>query len=269
MATNAVSVRNDFSETWLSLRFEMLKHLRRRRLYIVAAMAIVVPLFFYIYYYQEHPEAAADFASMSLMFVDVLIVVSAAMFAGDAVCGEFENKTSLLMFPTPQRRSSIFAGKYLAALAATFLVVSLYYVVLSLQTGQLFGWGNIPHELGKSFLMALIYSAAAVSAAFLVSGLLKRSMSATIVSFLVLMMLLPITQMILSAVNQEPWFIVTYSGDLITSVLGASAAPPMGPHGGNEMQQFTPTLGTGIAVMATWALACLASGMALAVRKED
>ena len=269
MATNALSVRNDFSDTWLSLRFELLKHLRRRRVYIVAAMAIVVPLFFYIYYYQEHPDAAADFASISLMFVDVLIVVSAAMFAGDAVCGEFENKTSLLVFPTPQKRSSIFAGKYLAALMATFLVVSLYYVVLSLQLGQLFGWGNIPHELGKSFLMALIYSAAAVSLAFLVSGLLKRSMSATIVSFLVLMMILPIIQMILSAVNQEPWFVVTYSGDLITSVLGASATPAMGPHDGNEMQQFTPTIGTGIAVMLTWAVVCLSSGMALAVRKED
>ena len=118
--------------------------------------------------------------------------------------------------------------------------------------------------------MALILpSAAAVSLAFLVSGLLKRSMSATIVSFLVLMMILPIIQMILSAVNQEPWFVVTYSGDLITSVLGASATPAMGPHDGNEMQQFTPTIGTGIAVMLTWAVVCLSSGMALAVRKED
>src|SRR5512136_1054669 len=188
MAANVVGMRGSVSETWLSVRFELLKHLKRRRLFIVTALAIVVPLLFYIYFYQQHPDAASNFANMSLTFLGTLIVISAAMFAGDAVCGEFEKKTSLLLFPTPQRRTSIFAGKYIAALMATFLVVSLYYLVLTLQIGQLFGWGEIPGELGKSFVTALIYSAAAVSVVFLVSSLLKRSMSATIVSFLALLM---------------------------------------------------------------------------------
>jgi ABC-2 type transport system permease protein len=267
MATKAVSARNDFSETWLSLRFELLKHLRRRRLFIVAALAVVVPLFFYIYFYQVHPDAAVDFANMSLTFMPTLIVISAAMFAGDAVCGEFEKKTSLLVFPTPQRRFSIFAGKYLAALLCAFLVVALYYLVLTLQIGQLFGWGEIPGVLGKSFLTALIYSIAAASVVFLVGSLLKRSMSATIVGFLVLLMILPIIQMLITLLDQEPWFIVTYSGGLITSVLGAGSVSM--PGHGDMVQQFTPTLGTGIAVMATWAVACLAAGMAIAVRKED
>ena len=268
MATNAVSMRGSVSETWLSVRFELLKHLKRRRLFIVTALAIVVPLLFYIYYYQQHPDAASNFTNMSLTFLSTLIVISAAMFAGDAVCGEFEKKTSLLLFPTPQSRSSIFAGKYIGALMATFLVVSLYYLVLTLQIGHLFGWGDIPGELGKSFLTALLYSTAAVSVAFLISSLLKRSMSATIVSFLVLLMILPIIAMIITQLDQEPWFIVTYSGGLITSVLGASSSIPMGPHG-DVVQQFTPTLGTGIAVMAAYAVVCLVAGMAIAVRKED
>ena len=226
MATNVESIRSSVSETWLSVRFELLKHLKRRRLFIVAALAIVVPLLFYIYFYQQHPDAASDFANMSLTFLSVLIVISAAMFAGDAVCGEFEKKTSLLLFPTPQKRSSIFAGKYMAALMATFLVVSLYYLVLTLQIGQLFGWGEIPAELGKSFATALIYSAAAVSVVFFVSSLLKRSMSATIVGFLVLLMILPIISMIITQLDQEPWFIVTYSAGLITSVLVYRAVFP-------------------------------------------
>jgi ABC-2 type transport system permease protein len=266
MATNVVGMRDSVSETWLSVRFELLKHLKRRRLFIVAALAIIVPLLFYIYFYQQHPDAASNFANMSLTFLNVLIVISAAMFAGDAVCGEFEKKTSLLLFPTPQRRSSIFAGKYIAALMATFLVVSLYYLVLTLQIGQLFGWGEIPGELGKSFVTALIYSAAAVSVVFFVSSLLNRSMSATIVGFLVLLMILPIISMIITQLDQEPWFIVTYSAGLITSVLGVSSSIPM--HG-DVVQQFTPTFGKGIAVMATWAIASLAAGMAIAVRKED
>ena len=38
---------------------------------------------------------------------------------------------------------------------------------------------------------------------------------------------------------------------------------------GDVVQQFTPTLGKGIAVMATYAVVGLAAGMAIAVRKED
>jgi ABC-type transport system involved in multi-copper enzyme maturation permease subunit len=262
MATNAVSMKNNLSETWLSLRFELLKHLKRRRLLILVALAVLLPLFPLI----SRPDTAVEFAGSSLNFISVLIVISAAMFAGDSVCGEFEKKTSLLLFPTPQNRASIFAGKYLAALLCTFLVVALWYVVLTLEIGLLYGWGETPSELWKSFATALIYSAAAVGVVFLVSSLLKRSMSATIVGFLVLLMILPITSMIITRLDQEPWFIVTYSAGLITSVLGVSSRIPM--HG-DAVQQFTPTLGNGIAVMATWAIASLAAGMAIAIRKED
>jgi ABC-type transport system involved in multi-copper enzyme maturation permease subunit len=262
MATNAVSMKNNLSETWLSLRFELLKHLKRRRLLILVALAVLLPLFPLI----SRPDTAVEFAGSSLNFISVLIVISAAMFAGDSVCGEFEKKTSLLLFPTPQNRASIFAGKYLAALLCTFLVVALWYVVLTLEIGLLYGWGETPSELWKSFATALIYSAAAVGVVFLVSSLLKRSMSATIVGFLVLLMILPVTSMIITRLDQEPWFIVTYSAGLITSVLGVSSRIPM--HG-DAVQQFTPTLGNGIAVMATWAIASLAAGMAIAIRKED
>jgi ABC-type transport system involved in multi-copper enzyme maturation permease subunit len=113
----------------------------------------------------------------------------------------------------------------------------------------------------------LVYSTAAVCVAFFVSSFLKRSISATIVSFLALLMILPIIQMIIIILDQEPWFIVTYSAGLITSVLGAGRASV--PGHGNMVQQFTPTLGTGIAVMVAWAAICLAAGMAMAVRKED
>ncbi len=266
MATNLERVGGGVSQTWLSFRFELLKHLKRLRLLILAGVGIVVPLLFLIYYYKGHPVAASDFASASLMLMNVLILISAAMFAGDAICGEFEKKTSLLLFPTPQKRSSIFAGKYLAALMATILVVSLYYLVVTLQTGQLFGWGNVPVELGKSFAAALAYSAAAVSVVFLASSILKRSMSATIVGLLVPLMVLPIIAMILMGpLNREPWYIMTYSANLITTVLGGSGGFGSGDHGG----QFTPTFAKGIAVMVGYAFVALAAGMRIAVRKED
>ena len=74
--------------------------------------------------------------------------------------------------------------------------------------------------------------------------------------------------MILTQLNHEPWYIVTYSANLITSVLGGSGIMGPGRHQ-DVVRQFTPTFGKGIVVMVTYALACLAAGMAMAVRKED
>jgi ABC-2 type transport system permease protein len=266
MAIRIESLNNDIFETYLSVKFELVKHLKRRRLPIVAALAVIAPLIFYV----KVPDTAGVFAATVLSFLNILIIISAAMFAGDAVCGEFEKKTSLLLFPTPQRRSAIFAGKYVAALLATFLVVILYYLVMTLQIGQLYGWGQIPTELAKSFLTALIYSFSAVSVVFLSSAILKRSISSTIVGFLFLLMILPIVATVLMRVDQEPWFIVTYSANLIRDVLGVSSSLPFGPgEHGFTLTAFKPHFGLGIAVMAAYAIVGFVSGMAIAVRKEE
>jgi ABC-type transport system involved in multi-copper enzyme maturation permease subunit len=259
------NIKNDVFDTYLSVRFELLKHLKRRRLPIIAALAILLPLFPLI----SKPDTATEFAASSLNFVSVMIIISAAMFAGDAVCGEFEKKTSLLLFPTPQNRSSIFAGKYVAALLGTFLVVSLWYLVMTLEIGPIYGWGEMPAELWKSFLTALIYSASAVSVVYFFSGLLKRSITSTIVGFLFLMMILQVVAMVLTRVNQEPWFIVTYSATLITNVLGVSNSLGFGPQEHFASTTFKPDFGVGIAVMVAYAIVGFVSGIALAVRKEE
>ena len=265
MEASRTSFRNDIFETYLSVKFELLKHLKRRRLLIIAALAVVVPLIFYV----RVPSTAALFVDEVLIFANILIIISAAMFAGDAISGEFERKTHLILFPTPQRRGTIFAGKYLAAVLATFLVVLLYYVILTLQTAQLFGWGEIPRELGKSFLVSLIYALAAISVIYFFSAALKRTISSTIVGFLSLIMVLPIISFILQRVNQEPWFIVTYSANLITNVLGVSGNP-FNPGGQQPpVAEFTPKLGIGIAVMIAYAIVFLVAGMLIASRRED
>lgn len=70
--------------------------------------------------------------------------------------------------------------------------------------------------------------------------------------------------------NQEPWFIVTYSSDLITNVLGVSSSLGFGRgEGPSTLPAFTPHLGVGIAVMVAYAIVCFAAGMALALRREE
>jgi hypothetical protein len=82
--------------------------------------------------------------------------------------------------------------------------------------------------------------------------------------------ILRVVQEILTRVNQEPWFIVTYSSDLITNVLGVSSSLGFGRGEGEPtLTAFTPHFGVGIAVMVAYAIIGFVAGMALALRRED
>jgi len=248
--------------TYLSVMFELKKHLKRRRLLIIPAIAILVPLLFYI----SIPDSATQFAATSLNFINVLIAITAAMFGGDAISGEFEKKTALMSFPTPQKRVSIMAGKYIAALASTFIVVLLFYGVMTLQMIQLYGTAAIPAELWQSMLIAILYSTSAVSIVFLYSSFFKRSISATILGFVTLMMILPIISTVLSATEIEPWFIVTYSSGLISNVVGEGGFM-IGP-GRDFGTAFEPSLGTGLIVMLAYTIIGFIVSMIIANRKS-
>lgn len=265
------SIKNDFFDTYLSFKFELLKHWKRRRLLIVAALAVSLPLLFYAYI----PDDADMFAANALDVVRVLGAIVAALLVGDAVCGEFERKTGLVLFPTPQRRFSIFLGKYIAALLPTLLAGVLYYVTMTLQIAQLYGWGEIPGELWKSFLIALLGAAAAVSVIFFFSSILKRAIAAIIGGFMFLWMISFILEGLLMRVGQEPWFLISYSSRLIVEVLGVLSSLPFNPEDHADWYNFAieltfnPDLGVSIAVMVAYTIAGLAGGMALALRREQ
>ena len=271
MTSRAGGISGQILDTYLSLRFELQKHLRRRRLLIVVALAILMPLVFYIIPRAADADFAASasgFATIVFAFVSVLIVISAALFAGDTVSGEFEGKTGLLLFPTTQSRLSIFIGKYVAALLATVLVVTLYCGVTVIEMVAVYGAGEIPAGMAQSYALALLYSASVVSVVFFLSSVLKRTISSTILGFVLMIMVLPILQNVISLVDVEPWFVLTYSAGLMMDALGSIAGGFGGPGGGFASAAFTRDLSTGIAVMIAYALVFLVGGMFAANRRS-
>jgi len=90
--TEAYSFKNDFRSDFynlnLNIKFELIKHLKRKRLLMVTLLAVLLPLIFYVIpplFSIEFAESAAAFANSTLSFVTLLIVISAAIFAGDSV----------------------------------------------------------------------------------------------------------------------------------------------------------------------------------------
>jgi ABC-2 type transport system permease protein len=218
----------------------------------------------------DFADTANQFASSNLAFINLLIIISAAVFTGDAISSEFEKKTGLILFPTPQRRNSIFIGRFIAAIIGVWLVVSIYYFITTLEIISVYGASEISIELAKSFLIALIYSVCAISIIFLLSSILKKTVYSSLVGFFLLMMILPIISSVLQLADVEPWFIVTYSAGLMTNVLAVTAStggPGQGPAGGFGAG-FEPDFYVGIIVMVAYIMIFLVLSLIIANRRR-
>jgi len=270
MTSMVDDIKNDLENTLLCMKFELRKHLRRKRLLIGVTLAILLPLIFYALpplLDIDYSDSAIAFANTNLGFINLLIVISGAIFAGDAISGEFENKTGLLLFPTPQRRTSIFVGKYLAALIAIFAVVSIYYLITILEIIDIYGASEISQEMIKSYLLALLYSSSVISVIYFFSCFFKLTITSSIFGFFFLMMILPIISMVLIVSDIEPWFIVTYPAELVTSVLGLSSELH-GPGGGGNTPSFEADFYEGIMVMVGYTVILFIVTMFMANRKR-
>jgi len=275
MASLKTGIVEDFSHIYTSIKFEMQKHLKRKRLVIGLLLATAIPVLFYIIpkiWDVPFIGTAKLFLSTNLSFINILIIISSALFAGDAVSGEFERKTALLTFPTPQRRISIFVGKYCAALIAISVLVSLYYLITMVEVMVIHGVDGVPHEIFTSYLLALLYGCSVLSLTFFFSSILKGVISSTLMGFFTLMMILPILSTLLMVARVEPWFIVTYAGGLITTIFGSTIGAGMTFGGGPpESQMFTlyqPDFTIGVVIITLYAILFFVSSIALASRKN-
>lgn len=266
---------SDLRNVYLMTRFELLKQVKRRRILMMVILAILLPLIFYVIppaFDIDYPDHALSFASQNLGFITLLIIISGAIFAGDAITSEFEKKTGLLLFPSPQRGTTIFVGKYIAATLAVFLVVSLYYLITILEMAQIYGGDSVTVAMGKSYLLALIYSAAVVSIIYFLSAIFRKSITSSILGFFLLMMILPIITMVLTLADVEPWWSVTSSANLITDVLGTGSGggfgPGQGPDEGPDMEIYAPDFYTGTSVMVVHAIIFFVTAVLFAERRR-
>ena len=262
---------DDFKNMYLTIKFELLKHVKRKRILITLILAILIPLIFFTVpplLGQDYADTANGFAASNLGFVNLLIILSGAIFAGDSISGEFENKTGLLLFPTPQRKSSIFVGKYIASVIATGLIVSLYYLITIMEITSIYGTSGISVKIVQSFLLALLYSASVVSIVFFFSSIMKRTITSTLIGFFLLMMILPIITGVFTVAEVDPWFIVTQNEGLITDVLGTVNQGGFGPGQGFNLTIFKPDLWIGIGVMSAYTVILFLTGIVMADRRK-
>lgn len=263
-------IKGDFYDTFLSTKFELRKHYRRKRIQMALLLAVGLASVFYLIptiWDIGLADTAGGFAALNLGFANLLIIISGALFAGDIISSEFENRTSLILFPTPQDHNSIFVGKYLASVISTLSVLTVYYLVTALEIQYVYGLSGISTEFLKSFLFSILYMCGAVSLIFFFSSILKRSITSTLLGFFSLMMILPIVEQVLKMVEVEPWFIITYYEGLITDFFAVASTSGFGPSDRFEAT-FIPDFYTGLMVLLGYTIILFIFSLFLANRRR-
>ena len=209
---------DDIRQIGVVVKYEIYKHLRSRRLLIFAGLAmLVIVLVTALSLYLDH--SLPDDPTAYVGFVFLLVIIGVSLFCAPTIASEFEERTALLMFPRPIRKTSFFLGKVLACYIICGLIVLLYYVIGIILTVA--GGGSVGTSAFLSLGYAIMFMIATGGFAFFLSSLLKKGSTAVIVTIAVLLLVFNIIDGMMMLFQVEPLFSITYAGtDIVNIIVG-------------------------------------------------
>jgi ABC-2 type transport system permease protein len=188
-----------------------------------------------------------------------VIVLAAVFFGGDAIAGEFQNRTGYFLMGLPLRRATVYGGKYIAAFLASLAILTVYLAMTVANGVYYFGAAAFPWQLGYSFALAVVYLMAVLGTTFLFSSLFKVSTYGTLLTAVLFLFGFSLLQALLSGLaHVTPWFVISYADTVIGAVLSSSCVDQPGAHvctsagpGGQSFQITVnnPTVPMGVAIM--------------------
>jgi len=266
------SVPGTWTQALLMSRYQFRDYLRSRRFVLMIAIVAIIAALLSTAVLYFRPAALIDsslafFGTFWVGGAEVLIIFAGIIFGGDAIAGEFQNKTGYFLMGLPIKRWSVYAGKYLAAFAASVVTIGLYFVYIVLFGAYFLGSGVFTLALFESLALALLYLAALLGTTFLFSSLFKTSLyGVLVVAVLFLFGFSIVIALVEDLAHIEPWFIVTYANQVIAYPFGSIPA-----HVGRNfagMKTYAPTYLEGILIMLGYFLGTAFAGLGLFEREE-
>ena len=212
--------------------------------------------------------APDSFATLFLSFGTFLVVIAATLFGADSLVGEFQNRTGYLMFPTPLKRWVMFFGKYAASLTATLIVIGLFYAGVAGMSA--ISANGIDDDFGVSFAYAVEYSLAVLAVAYLISSVMKGTTGATVFTFLLFIIVLPIIDSVSNFTGVKIEGSLGFASSVVTSILidpyPTDWSQDFG--GGMSFNVFYPTPSIAAVVMFVYMAVAIALSLVIFKRKQ-
>jgi ABC-2 type transport system permease protein len=255
-------------------KYELVNYFRSRRFYVLLIIGLIISALLtgLVGYYRP-----SSFLSTTLSFysgwwgmsITFVIILSGVFYGGDAISGEFQNKTGYFLVANPLRRSSIYIGKWLAAFIASVITLAVF-TAIAIGNGVYYFGLNIPYQLWESLLFGLLYLIAVLGFTFFFSSLFKTSsMSILVTVILFLFGFTLIEALVRGLVGIEPWFVITYGSEIITNVFTVPYPTTTTVRiGRNTMTNYTVTIPEGIGILLAYFVVTAVLGLFLFERKE-
>ena len=141
---------NELKRLGIVINYEFLKHIRRKRVYVILLLVLVTEaavLAGFPALMGGYPESVNLMATL-LSIGPTMAVIGAIFFSGDAIAGEFENKTGFMLFTNPVKRTTLVLGKYIAGCLAVAVLTLCLYCSMCFSSGYL---PDYPHRNGTVF----------------------------------------------------------------------------------------------------------------------
>jgi ABC-2 type transport system permease protein len=266
---------SSLTQVGIITKYEMSNYFRARRFFILLAIALAFSALFtfLVAHYGLPPGGVLGFYSewwgTSATYI---VIFSAIFFGGDAISGEFQNKTGYFLVGNPIRRSSIYIGKWIAALSASLIIFAIY-AAIAVGNGLYYFGASIPYQFEESLVFTLIYLIAALGLTFFFSSMFKTSSFSILVSVVLLLFGFSIIETLLGIfAHIEPWFLLSYGSEIIGDILTVGGYPAhtstvnAGPR--FSFTTYNPTVPEGIVIMILYFAVTAVLGLVLFERKE-
>jgi ABC-2 type transport system permease protein len=204
-------------------RYQLREYLRSRRFVALAAIVLVIGaiLTAIVAHFRGSivTNTLAFYGSFWGGGVTFVIILAAVFFGGDAIAGEFQNKTGYFLMGLPIRRSTVYVGKFIAAFLASVAMLVLFLAILLANGAYYFGASALPWQLGLSLVLALVYLSAVLGATFMFSSLFKTSAYGFVLTAILFLIGFTLLQDVITGlVKIEPWMIISYAESTIGAV---------------------------------------------------
>ena len=220
---------SDLSQFNTAVSFQLRAYLRTYRFLGLVAFTLVLALAFVgvdayrgVDAVKATSPTASDFLAGFLNFLPDAVVLAAAFLGGDALAVDLAGGPGYLMLTLPVRRTTLLAGRYVAAAITGFSVALVYYAVA---VGASLGfYGTVPAALLLSVAAALLFGLAALAIAFFFSSFFRTPAVAIVASMLILLLGFPSVTAIGTLAGPEPWFSLDYGSRVVATVLSSNFA---------------------------------------------
>ena len=205
-------------QAFVVMKNEVLKfvHSKRMALYLGLVLLILAIMTFAPYIIGDGlPDTPGGISSMYLSLVSLIVLMSSTLFASISIVSEYEERTALIVFTRPIRKISIYVGKVLASLLVSWAFIILYYAVTAVVSSVVAG--GIDPDLLTSLVLAFGYSFGTTGVALLVSSIMKKSNTSTILTFVILLAILPAISTVMTVSGTDASFMLDQAGGTIAS----------------------------------------------------